>query len=163
MRLIAWVLSCLLQVSCSFPSYKITIPKPPCLYPFAHFDFMLCKPFNYVVNDVVYQVPRGFTTDLASIPRPLWSIHAPFKANTIPGAIIHDYLYFCPGELTRKEADDIFYEALVVKKVSILSAYQYWFAVRLFGSSHFNEGAECFFGVTRIKNSLGEKRFRGLS
>lgn len=162
MRLWACIFLCLLT-GCSSTRLSITIPRPPCLYPFAHYDFTLCKPFIYTINQVVYKIPSGFTTDLASIPRLLWSIHAPFKANTIPGAIIHDYLYFCPGDLTRKEADSIFYEALIAKKVSVITAYKYWLAVRLFGKSHFNEGAVCSFGVSRIKNSVGDKRLRGVS
>lgn len=105
----------------------------------------------------------GFTTDLASIPRILWSIYSPNKANTIPAAVIHDYLYFCPGEMTRAEADSIFYDALIYKHVSTFTAYKYWFAVRTLGHSHFNEGAVCTFGITRIKNSIGNRRDRGVA
>lgn len=163
MRLWTWILSCLLLCSCSTTHHKISIPKPPCLYPFVDYDFTICQPFKYSVNQVRYTVPLGFTTNLASIPRILWSIYSPNKANTIPAAVIHDYLYFCPGEMTRSEADSIFYDALVYKHVSSFSAYKYWAAVRIFGNSHFNEGAVCTFSVSRIKNSIGNKRKIGVA
>lgn len=105
----------------------------------------------------------GFTTDLSSIPRILWSIYSPNKANTIPAAIIHDYLYFCPGEISRSEADSIFYDALIYKHVSTLSAYKYWIAVRIFGKSHFNQGAVCTFTFLRFKNTIGNKRKIGVT
>lgn len=161
MRLMTWILSCLLLCSCS-TTHKVKIPKPPCLYPFVNYDFTLCRQFNFVIDDMPYKVPQGFTTDLASIPRILWSIYSPNKANTIPAAVIHDYLYFCPGEMTRAEADSIFYDALIYKHVKTRTAFKYWIAVRAFGHSHFNEGAVCNYTVSRIKNSNGLKRQRGI-
>lgn len=155
MRIMTWILSCLLLCSCS-TNHKLEIKKPPCLYPSANYDFTLCQPFYYKVNDVKYEIPPGFTTDLASIPKALWSIYSPHKANTIPAAIIHDHIYFCPGEMTRKEADSIFYDALIYKHVTTGTAFKYWLAVRMFGSSHFNTGATCLYGLTWIKNSNGD-------
>lgn len=161
MRLMTWIFSCLLLCSCSI-HHKIDIPKPPCLYPFVNYDFTLCQPFNYWVNGASYTVPMGFTTDLASIPRPLWSIYSPNKANTIPAAVIHDYLYFCPGEMLRSEADSIFYDALIYKHVTTRTAFKYWLAVRTFGSSHFNEGAVCSFTVSGVDNTNGQHRDIGV-
>jgi hypothetical protein len=150
-----WMLSCLLLCSCSV-NHKVEIKKPPCLYPFAEFDFTLCQPFYYKVNGIEYTIPAGFTTDLASIPRALWSIYSPNKANTIPAAIIHDYIYFCPGEMAREEADSIFYDALIYKHVTKGTAFKYWLAVRTFGGSHFHDGAICTYGLTSIRNSNGD-------
>lgn len=162
MRLMTWILSCLLLCSCS-TTHKVKIPKPPCLYPFVNYDFTLCQPFNYSIDGVAYKVPQGFTTDLASIPRILWSIYSPNAANTIPAAVIHDYLYFCPGDMSRAEADSIFYDALIYKHVRTHTAFRYWAAVRTFGQSHFNEGAVCNYTVSRIKNSNGVRRQRGIA
>lgn len=159
MRLMTWILSCLLLCSCS-STYKIEIPKPPCLYPFVDYDFTLCQPFVYILNDKVLFVPMGFTTDLASVPRFLWSIYSPNKANTIPAAIIHDYLYFCPGNLSRSEADAIFYSALIYKNVGVITAYKYWASVRLFGRSHFEQNAVCSYSEETFKNSIGHCRER---
>jgi hypothetical protein len=160
MRLWTWILSCLFLCACS-THHKIDIPRPPCLYPFYDYDFTLCQPFNYSVNGINFQVPLGFTTDLASIPRLLWSIYSPNKANTIPGAVIHDYLYFCPGEMTRAEADSIFYDALIYRHVNTITAFKYWMAVRVFGSSHFNKGAVCSTTTARFHNTIGHYRNKG--
>lgn len=159
MRLWTWILSCIVLCSCSV-THQLRIKKPPCLYPFVHYDFTLCEPFSYKIDGVTYSVPQGFTTNLASIPRILWSIYSPNEANTIPGAVIHDYLYFCPGEMTRLEVDDIFYDALIYKHVSVFTAFKYWLAVRIFGMSHFNRGAVCSFTVASVKNSMGDIRQR---
>jgi hypothetical protein len=37
-------------------------------------------------------VPQGFITDLASVPRPLWPIIAPFELG-LAGPIVHDWIY----------------------------------------------------------------------
>jgi hypothetical protein len=154
MRFMTWILSCLLLCSCA-THHKVEIKKPPCLYPFANYDFTLCQPFLYKLDGTPYVIHAGFTTDLASIPKILWSIYSPNKANTIPAAVIHDYIYFCPGEMSRKEADSIFYDALIYKHVSTGVAFRYWAAVRLFGKSHFNDGAICTHGLVKTRNTNG--------
>lgn len=143
--------------ACSM-SHEIKIARPPCLYPFKNYDFTLCRTFKFKVDEKSYRVHQGFATDLASIPRVLWSIYSPTRAETIPGAVIHDYLYFCPGQMTRKEADSIFYDSLIVKGISRFTAFRYWIAVRLLGKSHFNEGAYCYHGYARTTNTIGNLR-----
>lgn len=45
-------------------------------------------------GDILWQVPPGFVTDGASIPRVLWPmIGHPFESEIIRGAMIHDYYY----------------------------------------------------------------------
>lgn len=161
MKLIPWIFLCLIECSCS-ASCKIYIPKPPCLNPLVDFDFTLCKPFVYYVDGVKYKVPQGFTTDLASTPRVLWSIYAPHKANTIPAAIIHDYMYFCPTGMSRARADSIFYDALIYKHVRTLTAFKYWLGVKVFGALHFNDNAACIYTKSRINNSNGYYRMRAV-
>jgi hypothetical protein len=51
-------------------------------------------------------VPKGFVTDLTSIPRPFWSI-IPRDGDYADAAIVHDYLYWMQTG-TREEADSIF-------------------------------------------------------
>ncbi len=147
-----------LFVSACSTHHEIKIPKPPCLYPLKRYDFILCRNFNFVVNEAYYSIPQGFTTDLASVPRILWSIYSPSRAETIPGAIIHDYFYFCPQDMNRMEADSIFYDALVLQGLSKGTAFKYWLGVRLFGQSHFNQGAICHHGYTRTENTIGHLR-----
>jgi hypothetical protein len=96
-----------------------------------------------MVNEDVVVVPAGFETDLASIPRALWFIHSPTDSETISPAILHDFMYSCPGKYSRRTIDSIFYSSLIDNLVNPIVAYEYWLAVRLAGSSHFNTGTHC--------------------
>lgn len=62
----------------------------------------------------VILIPKGFETDLSSIPSPLWSIFKPFDKGLL-GDLIHDYLweekmaetlYFNNAYVAQKFADD---------------------------------------------------------
>lgn len=162
MRLLTWIVTLILLCSCSV-THNVQIKKQPCLYPYIDYNFTLCHAFHYKIDNKVFKVPAGFTTDLASIPKILWSIFSPNKANTIPAAVIHDFLYFCPGKLTRIEADRIFYDALISNNVKVGVAFKYWMAVRLFGEKHFHKGAYCTLSLTKIINSIGASRFLGVA
>jgi len=79
------------------------------------------KVYVEFTNSII-EVPEGFTTDFASIPRVLWGILPPFGKYT-SAAVIHDYLYKNPTllhpkilremDLTRHECDAIFEELLI--------------------------------------------------
>lgn len=153
MRNIFILVAAIFLSSCS-QNHEINIPSQPCLFPYKDYDFSLCQDFYFEVNNDMKKVPKGFITDLASVPRVLWSIYSPSKADTIAGAIIHDYLYLCPNGITRQEADSIFYDALVLQGVSSYTSYKYWTAVRLFGSSHYHNGAICTHDYTRTEDTI---------
>jgi len=87
------------------------------------------------------EVPRGFVTDFASVPRILWALIAPTGLHT-RAAVIHDWLYERHpviqredhvGPMHRLEADEIFLEAMLELGVSRLRARIMYRAVRLFG------------------------------
>lgn len=95
----------------------------------------LCEPLSYRIADVhdseVVNVPPGFVTDFASVPRPLWFYVAPWGRHG-RAAILHDFLYQ-QGAVTdvrartmrrppRLEADRIFREAMAVLDRKILGA-----------------------------------------
>lgn len=61
-------------------------------------------------NGARYMVPRGFITDLASIPRALRWWFDP-NGTSRDAAVLHDFLY-CIHYTTRGEADALFLEAL---------------------------------------------------
>jgi uncharacterized protein DUF1353 len=65
-------------------------------------------------------VPKGFITDLASIPRVLWNVLPPIGAYDA-AAVVHDYLYRTGG-CTRAQADRVLYEAMIALKVDALQA-----------------------------------------
>ena len=79
----------------------------------------------------IIRVPKGFVTDFASIPKPLWPILPPFGRYS-PAAVIHDYLY-STKERKRKEDDKIFLEAMKVMKVKWWVRQAMYRSVRLFG------------------------------
>jgi hypothetical protein len=59
----------------------------------------------------VIRIPAGYQTDLASVPRiPLAYWRTGGKA-VLP-AIVHDWLYECSQNISRKAADDVFLEAM---------------------------------------------------
>lgn len=84
-------------------------------------------------------VPRGFNTDFASVPRlPLAYLLAGGVGN--PAAVVHDYLYReVPHSCTRDQADEIFYQALLVCGVAKWRAWLMWAAVRIAGSGSYRE------------------------
>ena len=93
-------------------------------------------------------VPVGFVTDFASIPRVFWSALRPDGNYTHP-AIVHDYLYWTQST-SRDDADDIFrimMEDFSIDRVTSTTIYS---AVRLFGGTAWD-------GNAKLRAS-GEKR-----
>jgi len=76
-------------------------------------------------------VPAGFVTDFASSPPAVWSLIPPWGKYG-KAAVVHDYLYQTKAR-SRKEADDIFREAMVVLQVDSVRVFLMYWAVRLFG------------------------------
>lgn len=84
-------------------------------------------------------IPEGYITDLASVPKPLWPILPPFGRHSGP-AIVHDWIYGLRGQFTypaktRKECDQIFREAMLVKRVHAWKRNAMYWGVRAFGWS----------------------------
>ena len=98
-------------------------------------SWVLRKPFGYDVgfedSGETIEVPAGFTTDFASIPRFLWSI-LPCWGKYGNAAVIHDYCYW-EQKYTRKRADEIFREAMGVLRVNRIKIKLLYWMVRLFG------------------------------
>lgn len=98
-------------------------PPTPILVPFGDsLHWVLFKELTYIIGDTKEKiiVPRGFVTDLASIPDGL----APFglKANSqyTRAAIVHDYLYWIQT-CTKQQADNIF---LIAMKESDVTSWK---------------------------------------
>lgn len=81
-------------------------------------------------GDMDVTVPRGFITDLASIPRLFRNI-LDVNGRSRRAAVLHDWLY-CVQSTTREEADLLFLQALQAEQVGWLS-HVYYRAVRLGG------------------------------
>jgi hypothetical protein len=97
--------------------------------------WVLMREFGYDVgaegsNDQI-NVPVGFQTDFASIPRPFWAI-LPKWGKYGNAAVIHDWLYWSQGR-PRRTADGVLLEAMGVLGVRAIVRYVIYGAVRLFG------------------------------
>lgn len=127
---------------------------PPAIVPFGDWDYYYVKdsPLQWKPNpgqphkDVI--VPIGFVTDLASIPRFLWTTVRP-EGRYAYAAMVHDYLYWTQDR-SREEADEIFRIAMGDSKVDgwkITAIYQ---LVRMAGQSAWDNN--------RKLKEQGEKR-----
>lgn len=85
-------------------------------------------------------VPVGFVTDFASIPRPFWSLLPPDE-DYVYAAVIHDYLYWAQ-ERPRNEADEILNIVMKEFKVSSVKRVLIYNAVKQFGSLAWKNNAE---------------------
>jgi len=97
--------------------------------------WVVMRPFGYEVGtegsgDIV-EVPIGFQTDFASIPRALW-IFLPKWGTYGNATVIHDWLY-CEQHRLRAEADAIFRQAMAVLGVRTVVKHLMYWAVRGFG------------------------------
>ena len=101
-------------------------------------NWELVRKFTYHIGAKysrhIISVPKGFITDFASVPRFFWFL--PDWATYSKAPVLHDWLYQ-QKITTRKEADDLFFESMMVDWRNHKSRYfvanmEYW-AVRLFG------------------------------
>lgn len=106
-------------------------------------NWRLVKKFTYRIGSRYSRrfvnVPKTFETDWASVPRFLFFL--PDWATYSKAPVLHDWLYHSKHvqgkPITRKEADDIFWEAMLVdwrrhRSRHALARLEYW-AVRVFG------------------------------
>ncbi len=97
--------------------------------------WVIQHPFGYYVgaegsSDRI-EVPVGFRTDFATVPRLLWVI-LPKWGRYGNATVIHDYLYWMQ-EHPRLEADRILLEAMGVLGVRSVVKYTMYWGVRAFG------------------------------
>lgn len=102
--------------------------------------WVLRKQFNfYYSKDGIVKryvaIPEGFVTDFVSTPRILYPIFPPVGIYN-KAAMIHDYLY-STAEVSRSDADLFFLQAMEVLGVPKWKRDLMYYAVRLFGASHY--------------------------
>lgn len=88
----------------------MTFDGAPLLQPIGSRDWVLMAPLVYYTAQGAIEVPSGFLTDLASIPRVFWPL-VPVNGRHRAAAILHDYLYVTQP-CTRAEADALFLDAM---------------------------------------------------
>lgn len=101
--------------------------------------FKVHTQFTVHWKDIYLVVPEGFETDLASIPQWLQSI-IPLVGNHLQAAIVHDMCYRNMIGVSKKDADDMFYDAMRTLGVPWWKRQAMYHAVDKFGSSSFHGG-----------------------
>lgn len=83
----------------------------------------------------VVEVPAGYETDFASVPRvPVAYLAAGNTAHR--AAVVHDWLYSV-GTVSRQVADAVFREAAEASGVPAWRRWLLWAGVRIGGASHY--------------------------
>lgn len=92
-----------------------------------------------LIDDCKFQeitIPKGYTTDFASVPQVFWGIIPPHCKAAMP-SIIHDFT--CEyGIYARKKCDQIFLELLRKSGVTFWQRSLMYAYVRLFGWIRYN-------------------------
>ncbi|EBC7338196.1 DUF1353 domain-containing protein [Salmonella enterica] len=113
---------------------------PAILEMLGHYEWRVHEPFTFYLSDDnsdAIEVPAGFITDLATIPRIFWSLMPP-DGKYAKAAIIHDYLYD-NALRTKREADRIFLDGMTVLGVPRWKRTIMYWAVRLFGRGNYGK------------------------
>lgn len=101
----------------------------PILKPVDKDRFELAHRYKYGALNI----PKGFQTNGANIPRIFWSIFPPNSPEYISAALVHDYL--CDKAKNKqdyKEADEIFYAMLKALEVARWKAKLFYLACRAY-------------------------------
>lgn len=94
----------------------------------------------YLVHSMdIITVPKGFSTDFASIPKLFWNILSPESPHIREASVIHDWLYTQKVIYTRKQADEILRGAMIELGASKLLANIVYWSVRICGGSHWKD------------------------
>jgi hypothetical protein len=97
--------------------------------------------YLYAEDPDVIRIPRGFVFDLASVPRLVWPLIAPFELS-ISAPLVHDFLYHHAGvpplaesrrNYSRLDADRLFRRMMRRERVPGWRWRPAYAAVRLFG------------------------------
>jgi hypothetical protein len=120
------------------------------LKPVGDNDWELLDNFDYGTNNGrLIRIPKGFTNDLASIPR-VFRLLIPVNGKHREAAVLHDYLYhskgliycrrrFLPVRYTREESDKLFLEAMISCAVPVWKRNLMYWAVRVGGRAAWND------------------------
>jgi hypothetical protein len=105
-------------------------------------NWIVKEPLQYTigVSSETVVVPKGFVTDLASIPPALQSIIQQNGRYLLP-AVVHDYLYW-KQTCTRKQSDQILLLAMIENQVSDVHQVAIYNAVRAAGSFAWENNGE---------------------
>lgn len=135
------------------PSNKMRYGAIPRVTPFVDWDYYYLEgPLLWMPNEgqkfSTVAVPRGFVTDLASVPSALWSVY-PKSGRYAYAAIVHDYLYWDQSR-SREEADNVLVAAMEDAKVPQLTIFNFVSVLKAVGGFAWDRNAKA--------KASGEKR-----
>ena len=97
---------------------------------------VLDSPLVFTARGTRHVIEAGYRSNGMSVPRLLWSLISPqFHPRTLYASVVHDYAYehFI---MCRCESDRWYRDALIEDGYAKWKAWLVYFAVRLFGKSH---------------------------
>ena len=94
-------------------------------------EYKLIRPMLVTVDNQTTEIPAGFITDCASVPRGLWNLFPP-TGSYAKAAVFHDWLYR-EGKISRKQADELFLDAMECLGVPWITRYSLYWGVRIWG------------------------------
>lgn len=117
--------------------------NPPAMSPFGDGKWwVLTQPLKYrigISNEIII-VPRGFVTDLTSVPRFFWAMF-PSTGKYMSAAILHDYLYY-DQRCGKESADEIFDIEMKAFGVQEKEREIIYLAVKEFGDKSWKQNSE---------------------
>ena len=120
--------------------------RPTILQAFADMDYYCLfddiawtPPAQYTGKLPAVTVPKGFVTDLATVPRLFWSVLPP-QGRHGHAAILHDWLYW-DQRTSRRTADDVLRAALEELNVKLVARTAMYSSVRVFGGPYWDGDA----------------------
>lgn len=84
-----------------------------------------------------WEVPEGYESDGASVPRWLWPWCNPLDGRYIKIFVLHDWMY--DNGIDRGIADKVMVNLLINAGMRKTQAYAIYSAVRVFGGSHYSQ------------------------
>lgn len=135
---------------------------------------VVLRAFEYRIgsktSDDVIEIPKGYCSDGASVPRIFNSIISPW-GKYAQAAIVHDLLYSTNAR-SRSESDNIFAEAIEVLGRDLsdegtwrgtFSSLWGWLGVRIGGAGGYRNGASNYITRARRAKSRADKKDPDLS
>lgn len=117
--------------------------KRPILKPYSKDRFELVEPysvtmpiFSELVEEITVEVPKGYKTNGANVPRILWSIFPPNSPEYLSGVIAHDYL--CDAKLYAL-ADEALRHIMANLGVAKWKIYCFYYACRVWHKLRYGE------------------------
>lgn len=117
--------------------YLTSVQLTPSMERFKFTGYPNVEPVKGGTGWYIY-IPKGFITDFASIPKPLWSVvGAPAEGKHREAAVIHDALYRTFGLCTRPQADAVLYEGCRYSGCNWLHSWTIYLGVRSGGGASY--------------------------